>query len=291
MDIHGKIIKYRTPQEIAKWLDSYSLSYNSIIVGALDDQNLNNSQYYSEYSMLENYISVSAIDSFWSNYETKETNNNLDVWNGTSLSAPTITAIASILKTNYSSYFDKGSDSLIMKSALIAGSRNPQSFADWKSNVNDNIYDEQKGFGSVKFDKVRESLKHIRYEKIHRDNTYNNPYKMAEFFYEPGKYRINITWENKDSFETRWVRTGLFSGETKYEHIGPVPVDFEIQTDWEGKKIPAKNYRNKYYEEQKTNTKTIEINLEKRGWYYFNLSLGDENRRSDLDVAFTYSKI
>ncbi|WP_371246126.1 S8 family serine peptidase [Mycoplasmopsis agassizii] len=107
-----------------KYLDYYTLSHNAIVVGALES-----TQYISPYldsnggtevSKDQSYVTTSVPDSF------SPTGLDLQgryLLRGTSFAAPTITGIASLLKTNYPEIFKQGSDYMILKSALISGSR------------------------------------------------------------------------------------------------------------------------------------------------------------------------
>ncbi|WP_371246110.1 S8 family serine peptidase [Mycoplasmopsis agassizii] len=126
--------RYKTPSNIAKYIDSYSLSTNSIIVGALNETREIKARNLTEFSNNANYISLSTPDKFESEYaklyltENEKAKGEGIFAIGTSLSAPTIAAIASLLKVNYTKYFSMGKDSIIMKSALLSGSRNYGSY-------------------------------------------------------------------------------------------------------------------------------------------------------------------
>ncbi|WP_371246107.1 S8 family serine peptidase [Mycoplasmopsis agassizii] len=298
---NGVYYKYATPGKIAKYLDSYSLSYNSIIVGALKlDDNIEANDY-SEHSAWINYVTTSAPDLFISQYasryltdeERKDGESDRKI--GTSFAAPTITAIASLLKTNYSEYFDRGYDSIIMKSALISGSR---SRLYWETKFFPNltfkehkVYNDQAGFGRVNFEKVKESLEHLDYFTLRSENTENNPRKKTLDLVKGDIYRINLTWLNIDPFQKPVIYFPLRNGpEPTEEHVGPIPVKLNI-IDPSNKKMEAYTEWSSWQQANKVNTLTFEFKVAESGTYNFDIFQNGGDRKDNFDVAMTYSKI
>ncbi|PAK20899.1 hypothetical protein CJJ23_04800 [Mycoplasmopsis agassizii] len=270
-----------------KFTDSFRLSLNSIIVGAISDPFSYTAQPFSERASKDNYISVSVVDTFLpgSDYGNKD-----KPVRGTSYSAPSITGIISLLRSNYSSYFDKGYDSLIMKSALISGSRNIDSkkfkyssIRDEGPVVNNEVYNFDIGFGNPDFSKVRESLKNIYYFKLKPENTKNNPHQKSLYFDKDEKIRVNITWHNISSFKS--------TGES---FKGAIPVNLSIKgPNNSGEIITATAIHDGDGKEQKVNTKTVEFGAKEKGLYTFNISFEkiEEIKDKNLDIALTYSRL
>ncbi|PAF54987.1 S8 family serine peptidase [Mycoplasmopsis agassizii] len=266
----------KIPNMWLRYINDTTLSQNSIIVGSLMDADSILARPSSEYSYTDNYISTSTPDKFHSMFDVPFDGRNVT---GNSMSAPTIAAIASILKTNYPRYFDMGADSIIMKSALIAGSRTEGSYMRlglgrirWNDSY---VYEQQVGFGRPEFSKVKESLLHLDYFKLGKNNTNSNPITKKIYLQGGRKYRFNITWLNDNYKRERlsWYK-------------GPLSLDLDVVTP-SNKHTEAKNW----FKEQKANTKTVEFIADDSGYYTFNISQKDESRKKDVDVAFTYSAI
>ncbi|PAK20916.1 hypothetical protein CJJ23_04645 [Mycoplasmopsis agassizii] len=266
----------RQPNLWLRYINDTTLSQNSIIVGSLEPSNRIEPKPASEYSYIDNYISVSTPDDFHSMFDVPFDNKNVV---GNSMSAPTIAAMATILKTNYHSYFDMGADSIIMKSALIAGSRQEIIYSliglGKFTPSRPPVYRQQVGFGRPDFSKVKESLLNLDYFRLSKINTNNNPLTKRIYLYKDDAYRFNITWlnDNYKSERLSWYK-------------GPLSLNLNVVAP-SNKKTEAK----KWFERQKANTKTIEFIAEESGYYTFNISQEDESRKKDVDVAFTYSKI
>ncbi|WP_143823631.1 S8 family serine peptidase [Mycoplasmopsis agassizii] len=289
-DKYGRIIEYKTPAQIAKYLEKYDLSYNSIVIGAVISEPLILPKEFSEYSMRDNYVSASTPDDFETGYAVNGIRPEITSYDGTSMSAPTVSSIASLLTMNYKNFFDKGDDSLIFKSALIAGSRTIISKLDREENHD--VYNPQLGFGRVNFAKVKESLEHMEYARLKKSPSSGSYDYQTKINVESGKkYRVNITWANQDSFKTGWVSTfGIFGHDT-HTHIGPIDVGIFIYYPFMGPTISVTNYITSGNEEQKANTKTIEFTSGMDGWMPVTISNNDETRKKELDVVFTYSEI
>lgn len=141
-------------------IDNLALSRNSTIVGSLNLET-NKKYFYSQIGNINNYISV-LTPGFY-NFKSPIRQDNIDYYfgHGTSYSAPVVTAIASMLKQEYSYIFDKGADSIIFKSALLTGSiKNKNQNSDL-----DNFY----GAGIPNYENIVNSLKNTtafkRFEK------------------------------------------------------------------------------------------------------------------------------
>ncbi|PAK20884.1 hypothetical protein CJJ23_04880, partial [Mycoplasmopsis agassizii] len=308
-DVSEAYDKYGKPKdlgynpELAKYTDSYKLSLNSIVVGALEETNPVIAQDYSEWSRKDNYITTSVPDKFIQQtvVEVGQKTNQY----GTSYSAPSVTAMIAFLKNNYSDYFDKGADSLIAKSILISGSRNNYSkFFRLSNSVwseNHNVYTQKTGFGAANFSKIKESLEHLDYFVLAKEKTKSNPYTKYIYLNEGEKYRVNITWKNQDSIALGWKPSSSISNTATYgrHFIGPTPLGLTIvkpsnyvESDYKSKEINATDFINISGETQKANTKTVEFKAEISGVYSFKVYYQkNESRNKDIDVAFTYSKI
>lgn len=107
-----------------KEIAGVALSKNSILVGAI---NYDNDQAKTDYSQIGNNINYVTAVAYGGTYNFSSWNNNEDgfIDSVTSFSAPVITALSSMIVQRNKYYFDKGHDSIIMKSALIFGSKNP----------------------------------------------------------------------------------------------------------------------------------------------------------------------
>ncbi|PAK20999.1 hypothetical protein CJJ23_04295 [Mycoplasmopsis agassizii] len=289
-DDNNNPITYKTPGYIAMYIESFSLSYNSIIVGALENTKHIKPEYFTEFSKYTNYISVSAPDQFTSQYAIDH-GTKPNVY-GTSFATPTVSAIATLLKTNYSPYFNIGADSLIMKSILISGARNNEEdniLYNSSKNINPKTYDGNIGFGRVNFLKAKEALQRLRYFKMKKTNTYTNPAVERINMKKGTKYRVNATWMNVDSLKSEWITTFLFFGYPKYTHIGAIPISVNLYTP-SNQKIKVYNEMVFSGQAEKANTITFEFTATETGSYAFNFSF-DTDRKRDLDVAFTYSTL
>ncbi|WP_371246105.1 S8 family serine peptidase [Mycoplasmopsis agassizii] len=290
--------RYKTPSNIAKYIDSYSLSTNSIIVGALNETREIKARNLTEFSNNANYISLSTPDKFESEYaklyltENEKAKGEGIFAIGTSLSAPTIAAIASLLKVNYTKYFSMGKDSIIMKSALLSGSRNYGSYhlkrSIWEKNTN--TYDQRIGFGRPDFSKIKESIEKLQYFKFSKNNNKTNPIVKNIKLTEGHSYRMNFTWMNKDYAEKVWTGSDLTTGHWEWKHYGPINVKLDIvsptddkvnaYTDWHGSSLSSR-----------ANTVTFEFKPRESGIYKLNFYQDDKERKEIFDVAFTYSEI
>ncbi|PAK21340.1 hypothetical protein CJJ23_02795, partial [Mycoplasmopsis agassizii] len=303
-DKYGAPIKRGYEFELAKYTDSYKLSLNSIVVGAVKEVSPIVAQDFSEWSRKDNYITTSVPDTFeqQTGLEPADTEKHK---NGTSYSAPSVTAMISFLKNNYSNYFDKGADSLIAKSALISGSRNNYStkFKDSYEHVENHLVYEQKiGFGVANFSRMKESLENLDYFVLRSSNGRAKPRSKSIYLSAGDKYRVNITWKNQDSLD--WVLRPKSSSDTPAVYdkhfIGPTQLGLTIVKPdnhyyfehWTARTITATNFTNISGETQRVNTKTIEFKAETSGTYRFNVYFENDDARSkDMDVALTYSKI
>ncbi|KEZ22261.1 S8 family serine peptidase [Ureaplasma diversum] len=139
-----------------KELVGRKLSLNSIVVGSLGNGTNNKpileKAKYSQIGNNINYLSVTAPGEFeFSDY----LNNNENILNGTSYSAPVVTALASMLLQTNKQQFDIGHDSIIFKSALITGSKHPH---------NQN-YSNELGFGIPHYYLMKEAMRNLVYIK------------------------------------------------------------------------------------------------------------------------------
>ncbi|PAK20985.1 hypothetical protein CJJ23_04225 [Mycoplasmopsis agassizii] len=284
-----------------KYLDYYTLSHNAIVVGALES-----TEYISPYldseggtevSKDQSYVTTSVPDSF------SPTGLDLQgryLLRGTSFAAPTITGIASLLKTNYPEIFKKGSDYMILKSALISGSRQNASSYKFSSDNGGglhDVYDRRTGFGRANFKKVKESLLNLKYLRVYANSTNESKSRTYNYFEAGKKYRVNITWKGKDLFEYdsnyNAYEMGAFSN-SNYRFKGALNLKLQVTTP-EGENINAVYIKQETnYNEQMMNTETIEFEAKTSGIYSFDVfydSSEEQSRKRDLDVALTYSEI
>lgn len=129
-----------------KYIAASSLSKNSIVVGAINTNQDQNKTTYSQISGNGNYVSVVAPGNSYA-----FTSDNKYLHSGTSFSAPVISALASMILQRNKNQFDRGHDSIIMKSALISGSKKP--------NYTNRVYTEETGFGIPQFLDVDQAVK------------------------------------------------------------------------------------------------------------------------------------
>ncbi|WP_371246282.1 S8 family serine peptidase [Mycoplasmopsis agassizii] len=284
--------------ELAKYLDGYKLSLNSIVVGALKQASPVTAREISEWSRKDNYITTSVPDKFISQ-TVPEPGEKIEQ-TGTSYSAASVTAMIAFLRNNYPDYFYKRADSLIAKSILISGSRNRSSslFNSEDSNLIENhkVYNQKTGFGAANFSKMKESLEHLIYFRLSKERTKSDPYTNYIYLSEGEVYRANITWQNRDSYVSGWTEQNPKYGFR--HHAGPVPLGLTIvkPSNYSGRsrEINATDFINMSGETQKANTKTIEFKAEVSGVYRFNVYFQEDEykpRNKDIDVAFTYSQI
>ncbi|PAK21592.1 hypothetical protein CJJ23_01425 [Mycoplasmopsis agassizii] len=270
------------------FIDAYNISQNAITVGALKSLEKNVPTDYTEASKNQGYITTSVPGEFQpTGYDGSKT--------GTSFAAPTITGMASLLKTNYPSFFDRGSDYLIIKSALISGSRKDDYTFSFFTNGQGMwpVYDIKTGFGRANFFKVRESLLHLNYLKVYADS--NKSAAISSHYFEKNeKYRVNATWKGENLFKNTWVQDFLFFGHNHYTYIGPLDLKLQVITP-DGDELDALEIKELFTNKKKLmNTETIEFETKKAGYYKFKVFYDpseEQGRKKDLDVALTYSKI
>ncbi|PAF55476.1 S8 family serine peptidase [Mycoplasmopsis agassizii] len=278
-----------------RYLDNYKLSHNSIIVGGLDSTENIKPYDYTESSKDHSYVTTSVPDSFRpTGYNEK------DPMRGTSFAAPTITGIATLLKTNYPGVFKQGSDYLILKSALISGSRvdkSNQSFNSQDGGGLHDVYDRRVGFGRANYNKVKESLLNLKYLRVYADNTNSKKSKTYNYFEAGKKYRVNITWKGQDLFKFNenydLTDMGVFSYSIPY-YAGPLNLKLQVTTP-DGKSINSVLiHKETSWSEQIMNTETIEFEAKTSGTYSFDVFYDEsegKSRRRDINVALTYSEI
>ncbi|PAK21787.1 hypothetical protein CJJ23_00375 [Mycoplasmopsis agassizii] len=276
-----------------KYMDGYNIAQNIINVGALELYDWVIPAFLTEESKDVGYVTTAVPDVFRSTVYPEV----FDLPRGTSTAAPTVTGMASFLKANYDIVFEKGSDYLILKSALISGSRNNNVWKRFDPITGEglhNVYDGRVGFGRADFNKVFVSLASLSYLKIFANGSQKSRSQTDIHLRSGQKYRANITWKGQDMYKTKWVNDFLFFGHTEYEFVGPINLNLQITTP-DGKKIRARRIEQKTTDkEHLMNTETIEFEAKTSGVYKVEVlydSSEKSDRRKDLDVAFTYSEL
>ncbi|MBG0730763.1 S8 family serine peptidase [Mycoplasma sp. 'Moose RK'] len=170
-----------------KVLSDIGLSRNSVVVGAIDFNE--NKTDYSQIGNDLNYVSVVLPGTYTFSEKSPIKNSDGKIidysfqGSGTSFSAPVITAIAGTLKQKFKSYFDLGSDSLIFKASLIAGSRKPKNTSI--------IYSPETGYGIPQYRKIEDAIKNIIVFK-NVEKSKNSTYNQRSVFLRQGD-RIRAT--------------------------------------------------------------------------------------------------
>lgn len=230
-----------------------ALSKNSIIVGAIDT---NENQNKTSYSQIGNDINYVTAVAYGGNYNFSSWNEREDGYydSGTSFSTPVITALSSMIVQRNKYYFDKGHDSIIMKSALISGSKKP--------NYTNEIYTKETGFGIPQFFSVDQAVKNLEY--IKKANIgYSR--KIQLHMNKGENIRANISW-----------LTHIFNNKNI--------VDFDIKVYDPNNQLVASSTK------LERNTETVEFEANETGNYVFEIYRYDKND-IERDVAFTYVKI
>ncbi|AJQ45505.1 hypothetical protein JM47_02960 [Ureaplasma diversum] len=192
-----------------KELVGRKLSLNSIVVGALSKYEYNNRPApakagYSQIGNNINYLSVTTPGRFDFIKPTKENFED----QGTSFSAPVVTAIASMLLQTNKEQFDEGHNSIIFKSALITGSWSPGSinWLPYPVSLDPNYsYTNQLGFGIPNYYLVKEALRNLIYIKgedpllsVDTNQSYNENGKIVKIvnkkFKKGSRVRVGLSW-------------------------------------------------------------------------------------------------
>ncbi|WP_337892297.1 S8 family serine peptidase [Mesomycoplasma ovipneumoniae] len=171
-----------------KVLADIGLSRNSVVVGAIDfDENKTS---YSQIGNDLNYVSVVAPGTYTFSEKSpiKDEDGKIIDYSyhasGTSFSAPVITAIAGTLKQKFKSYFDLGSDSLIFKTSLIAGSRKPKNSS--------TIYSAETGYGIPQYKKIEEAVQNVIVFKDVKQSKNSTDNQRKIFFHKGDKIRATL---------------------------------------------------------------------------------------------------
>lgn len=217
-----------------KEIAGVQLSKNSIVVGAI---NHNYNQQKTDYSQIGNNINYVTAVTYGGNY-------NFSSWNtdetgftdsGTSFSAPVITALSSMIVQRNKYYFDKEHDSIIMKSALISGSKKP--------NYTNEIYTAETGFGIPQFYSVDSAVKNLQYFKK-ADSNFSRRIKV--YLHQNENIRANISWLVNLSDDKN-------------------VVDFDIKVYDPNNRLITSSI------EGERNTKTVEFKPDRSGYYEFEI--------------------
>ncbi|WP_069096767.1 S8 family serine peptidase [Mesomycoplasma ovipneumoniae] len=171
-----------------KVLADIALSRNSVVVGAIElDENKTS---YSQIGNDLNYVSVVAPGTYTFSEQSpvKDEDGRIIGYSyqarGTSFAAPVITAIAGTLKQKFKGYFDLGSDSLIFKTSLIAGSRKPKNSS--------TIYSPETGYGIPQYKKIEEAVQNILVFKDVKQSKNSTDNQRKVFFHKGDKIRATL---------------------------------------------------------------------------------------------------
>ncbi|MXR33808.1 S8 family serine peptidase [Mesomycoplasma hyopneumoniae] len=242
-----------------KVLSDIGLSRNSVVVGAIDfDENKTS---YSQIGNDLNYVSVVSPGTYTFSEQSpvKDRSGKIIDYSyqasGTSFSAPVITAIAGTLKQKFKSYFDLGSDSLIFKTSLIAGSRKPKNSS--------TIYSPETGYGIPQYKKIEEAVQNILvFKNVQKSkNSIDNQKKV--FFHKGDKIRAALGFLYQDQNDK-------------------TDVDLKILDE-----------NNNVISQSTSGTRNLEITefeIPKTGYYKFQAFRYDSNENNLPEVVITYVK-
>ncbi|WP_159444213.1 S8 family serine peptidase [Mycoplasmopsis agassizii] len=273
-----------------EFLEHRSLSFNSIIVGALETQERVKGQAFSEISKNVNYVTTSAPDLFISEFEDEK---GLHAIGGTSFAAPSITGIVALLKQpKYQAKLNQGKDSIIIKSAIISGSRNNLDDYLWNNqekSVWNHNYNNKTGFGRANYSKIQESLNNLEYFRLTSRYTEDNKYVKKVYIDKGKKYRVNITWQVRDLLHRFPIDKSvwLYNVPTPDDTFTP-PVSISLNVRFPGNSGKVVSVDNNLW-----NTKIVDFEATESGYYSFEVfynSILKDPRLKDYDVAMTYSQ-
>ncbi|WP_337898249.1 S8 family serine peptidase [Mesomycoplasma ovipneumoniae] len=240
-------------------LSDIALSRNSVVVGAIDlDENKTS---YSQIGNDLNYVSVVAPGTYTFSEQSpvKDSSGKIVDYSyqasGTSFSAPVITAIAGTLKQKFKGYFDLGSDSLIFKTSLIAGSRKPK--------YSSTIYSPGTGYGIPQYKKIEEAVQNILvFKNVQKSrNSINN--KRRVFFRKGDKIRATLGF--------------LYQNQNDKTN-----VDLKILDENDNVISQSTNVNR--------NIEVTEFEIPKTGYYTFQAYRFDSNQNNLPEAVITYVK-
>ncbi|MDW2917215.1 S8 family serine peptidase [Mesomycoplasma ovipneumoniae] len=245
--------------EDKKVLSDIALSRNSVVVGAIDFNE--NKTSYSQIGNDLNYVSVVAPGTYTFSEKSpiKDKKGKIIDYSyqasGTSFSAPVVTAIAGTLKQKFKSYFDLGSDSLIFKTALIAGSRKPKNSS--------TIYSAETGYGIPQYKKIEEAVQNvIVFKDVKKSkNSIDNQRKV--FFNKGDKIRATLGF--------------LYQNEND-----KTDVDLKI-LDQNNRVISQSTSGSR-------NVEVTEFEIPETGYYKFQAFRYDSNEKNLPEAVITYVK-
>ncbi|WP_322959918.1 S8 family serine peptidase [Mycoplasmopsis felis] len=240
-----------------KEIESGKLSKNSIIVGALN-KSMNDVSSYSQFGNDLNYISVVAPGKFVFTDTKKGNYYNSEL--GTSYSTPVITAIASMLIQEYENIFKKGSDSIIFKSALIAGST--------RIDTNHKLISNEYGAGIPNYKNIKKAIENmtvIKFSSIDINKGVEVNLKKGDKVRVVASYLLKHSKNDKTNIDLH-VKRNIQESYSYYDNL----------------LIDSSTSNNK-------NVEVIEFTAEKNGKHVFYLSNGNkQDDFNEVEVALTY---